>query len=180
MKTVINFNEKSLTSKEAFKEAAAIIKCAYEHYPRVHKLENAILEAYSLKTGADLKNLKRSARAIRLNADITWRAVFYCSLLTQIIGEAVSPKLYDKVCNDLIIVNGKGDFKKVANMEKIHVKGDEYVIISKGVKCGQTCLYLIKMEDPYWYGCVHLYQYSPDVNVVRAIAHVPTSMIEGF
>lgn len=166
--------------KAAFKEAANIIKCGYEHYPRVHQLERAILEMYSLKTGADFQKLRKAARRIRLFADIDERSAFYCSLISEILGEYISPKLFDKVSNDLIIVNKKGDFKKVANMEKIHVKGDEYVIISKVVKCGQTCLYLIKMKDEYWYGTVHLYEYYSPKDIVRAIAHVPTSMVEGF
>lgn len=174
-KNYININ-----TKAALSEAARIVKGGYDHYNCVHALERAIMEVYCLQTGADLKNLKRSARAIRLTADIYWRSVFYCSLISTILGEDVSPKLYDKVSNDLIIVNSKGKFVKISDMEKIHVKGDEYVIISKGVECGQTCLYLIKMRDEYWYGTVHLYDYCPKMDVVRAIAHVPTCMIKGF
>ena len=163
--------------KAAFKEAAKIIKCGYEHYPIVHKLERAILEAYCLQTGTNLVELRRAARRIRLFADIDERAVFYCSRISEIAGEHISPELYDRVCNDLIIVNSKGDFKKVSEMEKIHVKGEEYAVLSKGK---DQCLYVIKMEDQYWYGSVHLYEYYYPKDIVRAIAHVPTSMVEGF
>lgn len=162
-----------ITTKEAAKEVAKIIKAGYEHYPSVHALENSILEVYSLKTGANLKNLKRSARAIRLTADIDWRAVFYCSLISTIVGENISPKLYNKVCDDLILINEKGDFVKVSDMKKIKVKGDEYAIISKGK---DQSLLVIKMEDPYWYGSVHLYDYYRPKDIMRAIAHVPMDM----
>lgn len=168
----------NITTKAALKEAANIVKGGYDHYNCVHALERAIMEAYCLQTGADLNNLKRSARAIRLNADITWRAVFYCSLISTIIGENISPQLFDKVSNDLIIVNSKGDFKRVADMEKIRVRGEEYAVLSKGFKYGEW--YVIKMNDPYWYGCVHLYEYSPEVDVALETMHVPTCMVKGF
>lgn len=167
----------NINFKGAAKEAARIIKSGYEHYPSVHRLEAAILEAYCVQSGADLKNLKRSARAIRLNADIDWRSIFYCSLISSLIGEDVSPKLFDKVCNDLVLINSKGDFVKVSDMEKIHVRGDEYVVLSKDK--GQPCL-LMRMGDPYWYGCIYLYEYGPERDVALKTMHVPTSMVEGF
>ena len=171
-----NFELKALT-KEAAKDAARIIKAGYEHYPSVHRLEAAILEAYCVQSGADLKNIKRSARAIRLTADIDWRAIFYCSLIKEIVGEDISPQLYDRVVPDLILINSKGDFKKVSEMDKIIVKGEEYAILSK--EKGQPCL-LMKMNDPYWYGSVIVYDYCHEKDLARKIAHLPTSMIEGF
>lgn len=171
MKNVINFNE-----KEAFKDASNIIKGGYEHYRSVHILERSILEAYCLQSGEDLKKMKRKAIEIRLHADIDQRAEFYCALISKLIGEDISPRLYEKVNNDLILVNSKGDFVKVSEMKKIKVGGDEYAIISKSK--GET--YLIRMNDPYWYGSLFIYDYCPEKELARKIAHVPMCMIKGF
>jgi hypothetical protein len=160
----------------ALREAARIIKGGFEHYPSVHRLERSILEAYSLQTGTDFQKLRKAARRIRLFADIDERAEFYCALISKTIGENISPRLYEKVNNDLILVNSKGDFVKVSEMKKIKVRGDEYAIISKSK--GET--YLIRMNDPYWYGSLFIYDYCPEKELARKIAHVPMCMIKGF